>query len=124
MSLKPLTLLACVLAAALLVLPACGGDDETQAPEPAADTAPRADLDRAQGRVRQLEQEVERLRRELESLRAQQSSADEPGHEAGAGADAGDTAGAAGAPGGASAAPGAGGGAGSAGAGPAGGSGS
>ena len=90
MSPTPLTLLACVLASGALALPACGEGKEASAPGPGANTVPRADLDRAERRVQELEQEVKRLPDELERLRVEQESGEASATgEAGAGGTAG-----------------------------------
>ncbi len=74
---KFLTPLACLLASALLVLPACGGEDSDS--RPASESVPRQEVQGVERRVGDLEKEIIKLRRELEGVRNEQSSAGETG---------------------------------------------
>ena len=95
---KFLTPSACLLACALLALPACGGDEAADT-RPAAESVPREEVRGVERRVSDLEKEIIRLRRDLEGARDEQSStgdtgsdqaAAEPGPAESSGADTAD----------------------------------
>ena len=76
MRIKSVTPLACLLASALVVMPACGGDEASES-RPASESVPRQEIQGVERRVSDLEKEIIRLRRELEGARNEQSSSDE-----------------------------------------------
>ena len=85
MRIKFLTPLACLLSSALVVFPACGGDEASET-SPASESVPRQEVQGVERRVSDLEKEIIKLRRDLEGARNEQSSADKAGSDQ-AGAD-------------------------------------